>query len=69
MSALCVRLLDLLMRPMGCTVSEAEEELGATAAAVRNMVRELRAVVVVRSEYVHVPGRGICARHFVEARR
>jgi predicted ArsR family transcriptional regulator len=62
-----IRLLDLLRRPGGCSVVEASQTLGVTAAGCRGMIRDLRAVVHVESVYEAPGGRGKGRRaiHFV----
>jgi hypothetical protein len=67
MSNRYIRLLDLLRRPEGCSVVEASQTLGVTAAGCRGMIRDLRAVVRVESVYEAPGGRGKGRRaiHFV----
>ena len=67
MSNRYIRLLDLLRRPEGCSVVEASQTLGVTAAGCRGMIRDLRAVVRVESVYEAPGGRGKGQRaiHFV----
>ncbi|MFL6604516.1 MAG: hypothetical protein ACJ8R9_24710 [Steroidobacteraceae bacterium] len=67
MSNRYIRLLDLLRRPEGCSVVEASQALGVTAAGCRGMIRDLRAVVTVESVYEAPGGRGKGQRaiHFV----
>jgi hypothetical protein len=63
MSRKCVKLWDLLKRPQGCMVEEAVSALEVRPAAVRDMVRELRKVTDVRTDYVRV-GAKVCAVHY-----
>ena len=61
------RLMDLMGRPQGCRVEEACVELGVTRAGCRGMIRDLKALVPVETEYDRQGGRGRgrSAVHFI----
>lgn len=68
MSTRYLRLYDLLRRPEGCGVQEASEIIGVTPAGCRGMIRDLRALVPIRTVYLEHGGRGRGRRavHFAE---
>src|SRR5581483_5563774 len=65
------RLMDLMGRPQGCRVEEAWVELGITRAGCRGMIRDLKALVPVETEYDRHRGRGRgrSAVHFIRTSR
>jgi hypothetical protein len=63
------QLMNLMSRPQGCPVAEASEHLGITPAGCRGMIRDLKALLPVRTVYLAPLGRGKGQRavHFIRA--
>ncbi len=67
MSTQYIRLMDLLRRPEGCGVEEAARTLGVTPGGCRGMIRDLKRLLPVQTEYERHGGRGRGRRavHFI----